>query len=262
MGITGLGALIAIGLAYLAQSPRLLARMGLNSRRWEMQTRAFTGYAFALLLLTFGFFLAGVPLELPATTAGGSVTARPTASATADPDVTTDVVAAVDSADLVTATTSLPANANSLTPESGAFAGPPPGGATGEAPAEPAPDEATAAEAAEVTDSPTPAPSPTETATPSPTPSPTPTMTPSPTVTPTPTLTPTPIEGETAVVNTTGGTLWVRRLPGLQAQTLVLLQNGDVVILQPGHANQSGILWREVSTVAGVVGWVQAEFLE
>lgn len=64
------------------------------------------------------------------------------------------------------------------------------------------------------------------------------------------------------MVNTAGGTLWVRRLPGIEAETLRLLHNGDTVILRSGHANHSGILWREVSTVNGVAGWVQEEFLE
>jgi hypothetical protein len=127
MVVTGLGALIAIGLAYLAQSPRLLARMGLNSRRWEMQTRAFAAYAFALLLLAFGFFLAGVPLEPPAATAGNDATLRQTGTAAAGPEVTAGAVAAVDSTAVVTETASLPAGSdavtNSLTPESGAFGG-------------------------------------------------------------------------------------------------------------------------------------------
>jgi hypothetical protein len=34
-----------------------------------------------------------------------------------------------------------------------------------------------------------------------------------------------------------------------------------VVILLPRHANQGGIVWREVSTGSGIVGWVQEEFL-
>ena len=29
----------------------------------------------------------------------------------------------------------------------------------------------------------------------------------------------------------------------------------------PGRANQGGLLWREVTTVAGVEGWLQEEFL-
>jgi hypothetical protein len=40
------------------------------------------------------------------------------------------------------------------------------------------------------------------------------------------------------------------------------VQNGELVIVENGRANQGGILWREVRTVSGIVGWVQAEFLE
>jgi hypothetical protein len=37
--------------------------------------------------------------------------------------------------------------------------------------------------------------------------------------------------------------------------------NGATVLLENGRANQSGILWREVRTVDGVLGWLQEEFL-
>ncbi|HEX6386852.1 MAG TPA: hypothetical protein VF177_19475 [Anaerolineae bacterium] len=241
MGVTGVGALIAIGLAYLAQSPRLLARIGLNGRRWEMQTRALTGYAFSLLLLAFGFFLAGVPLNPPAM---AEVTATPaeTAALVAGSETGVGLVAA---GTVLTATVeitaTLPAGVNALTPESGAFGGPPPGSSPA--------DEGTAEPAAD-----------TLPATPAPSPTPLPTLTATATATPSPT--PTPIEGETAVVSTAGGTLWVRRLPGIEAQTLRLLHNGDIVILRSGHANHGSILWREVSTVNGVAGWVQEESLE
>jgi hypothetical protein len=72
-------------------------------------------------------------------------------------------------------------------------------------------------------------------------------------------VTPTPIEGDTAQINTQGSTLWVRRTPS--GQPLALASDGDTVILLPGHANQAGIMWQEVSTVNGVTGWVQLEYL-
>ncbi len=72
-------------------------------------------------------------------------------------------------------------------------------------------------------------------------------------------MTPTPIEQETAVISTRGSTLWVRRTPG--GQPLALVHDQDIVILFSGHAHQGGILWQEVSTVSGEVGWVQEEFL-
>jgi hypothetical protein len=34
------------------------------------------------------------------------------------------------------------------------------------------------------------------------------------------------------------------------------------VLVENGRANHSGILWREIRTVTGIVGWVQAEFLD
>jgi hypothetical protein len=63
MGLAGFGALIAIALALLAQSPRLLTRLNLNGSRLDLRAKAFTGYGLALLLLAIGFFLAGVPLN-------------------------------------------------------------------------------------------------------------------------------------------------------------------------------------------------------
>jgi len=53
--------------------------------------------------------------------------------------------------------------------------------------------------------------------------------------------------------------LWVRRTPG--GQPLTLVADRDIVILSSGHAHQGGVLWREVRTVEGVLGWVQEEFL-
>jgi hypothetical protein len=67
------------------------------------------------------------------------------------------------------------------------------------------------------------------------------------------------VVGETATVNTNGSTLWVRRAPG--GAELVIVRDGDLVLLLPGRANQGGILWQEVQTLAGFSGWVQLEFL-
>ena len=62
MGITAVGTTLMLILAYVAQSPRLLKRLGLSGYRLDLRARTFTGYALALLLLSSGFFLAGVPL--------------------------------------------------------------------------------------------------------------------------------------------------------------------------------------------------------
>ena len=62
MGLSSLGALLAVGLAFAAQSPKFLARTPLAGYRLDLRARAFTGYGFALMLLALGFFLAGVPI--------------------------------------------------------------------------------------------------------------------------------------------------------------------------------------------------------
>ena len=51
MGAAASGALIAIALALLAQSPRLLNRLNLTGQRFDLRAKSFTGYGFALLLL-------------------------------------------------------------------------------------------------------------------------------------------------------------------------------------------------------------------
>jgi hypothetical protein len=94
MGLSAFGALIAIALALLAQTPRLLSRFGLIRFRFDLRARSFTVYGFALLLLSVGFFLAGVPLGSPAantpateTSGAGEVTIAteaPANSTTAD----------------------------------------------------------------------------------------------------------------------------------------------------------------------------------
>ena len=62
MSITAVGTTVMLILAYVAQSPRLINRLGLSSFRLDLRARTFTGFALALLLLSSGFFLAGVPL--------------------------------------------------------------------------------------------------------------------------------------------------------------------------------------------------------
>jgi hypothetical protein len=242
MGLSALGVLLATILAYAAQSPQLTARPAFKRLRLGLRARTFTGYALALMLLGVGFFLAGVPIE-PQTTP--EVTA--VSAATAFSDSGTPTIAGEETAVLTPAT---------RTGQSGAFAGPPPTtegneGAVTAAdtprPEAPSPTATTAAPAAGVTATATPRIVPTST------------PTPPPTDTPTPTVTPTPIEGETATLNIGTSTLWMRRTPG--GQTLVLVRGDETIILLPGHANQAGILWQQIMTVNGVVGWVQEEFV-
>lgn len=273
MGLAALAALLAIGLAYIGQSPRFVRRLRLDVYRLDLRVRTFTGYAFALLLLAFGFFLAGVPLD-------------PMSPAGTDPAAMTEVAALVGTATANALSASQPAPTNepglpatpatltstpaptSSTPVTGAFGGRPPASATpisgtltideGEVTStSPAGSNPTATPTAGPSSTPTPVPTnaPSATATPSPTP----TATSTPTVTPTPTMTPTPIVGETATVNANGGSVWVYRSPG--GQQLLLLPDRVIVILRPGHANQGGTLWQEIQTVDGQIGWIEVAFL-
>lgn len=259
MAFSGLAALITVGLAYISQTPRFLAKIGLSGYRLDLRTRAFTGYGFAFLLMAFGFFLAGVPLDPQAVAPVAQIT--PTFTPTVDINPID-----VETAESITATLSLPttplstASTTDGTPSTGAFGGPPPGNEATETtfPTPPADIENIGTPPTEEPTA-TNAPSATTTATATRTPTPTTTATPTPTDTPTPTFTPTPIDGETAVINTDGSTVAIRRLPG--GQTLTLVNDNDMVILLSGHANQAGVLWQEVRTVNGVSGWIQQEFL-
>jgi hypothetical protein len=254
MGLAVTGALISITLSWLGQSPQMVRRLGLGGARLDLRVRAFTGYALALLLLSVAFFLAGVPL--------GAGSEPETLAQQDETPVTTPEAAVVTSGN--ENADSGPAAVTPATPETGAFSGPPASDSATEESRPPSPtiDAEQSQEAPSVeettsitstTGSPTSQPSPDATS------QPTATATPLPTATPFPTLTPTAIAGETAVVNTGGSTLWLKRSPG--GQNLLLIRNGDLVLLRSGHANQSGLLWREVATVAGVQGWLQAEFL-
>jgi hypothetical protein len=254
MGISGAGALVFISLSWLGQSPLLMRRLGLGGLRLNLRVRAFTGIALAFLLLSVAFFLAGVPLgtgtenetlaQQEATLNGGD--GAPTESSASEDDSTS------------------PPKLSPLTPETGAFSGPP--GSRLSPSAEAPTTAAGVAQETRVT-SPTRASEtstgatnePAEPASPSATPPPTQTATPLATATPYPTLTATTIAGPTAVISTSGSTLWLKRSPG--GQNLTLLRDGDVVLLRPGRANQGGLLWRQVATVAGIEGWVQEEFL-
>lgn len=254
MGLAALGALIAIGLALIGQTPRLLKQLRLDVYRLDLRVRSLTGYGFALLLLALGFFLAGVPIgPAPAGTPTSLAETITDPSATPTLDPTSGSITVTVEAVATTATL------RPLTPVTGAFGGgasPTPAGTLplipsltpSQVPAGPPPTLGT------------PSPTPTRTLTPTPTPSPTPTVTPTPTNTPTPTLTATPIIGQTANVSSDGSTIWVRRSPG--GQQLTLVKDGDIVIILKGHANQGGLLWQEIQTVTGITGWIELQFLQ
>ena len=250
MGLSAVGALVAIGLALIGQTPRFMKRAGLGGYRFDLRIRAYTGYGFALLLLAIGFFLAGVPLGPQANGETVVVVATPT-----PPSGEQVAATPADNED----SSGFP---GPITPETGAFPGLPPELLTPNAEDGDEPDETPApTTAVDVTATLTPPPANTLTPTPGPTTTATPTSTPTPTPTqtPTPTLTPTPILGETAVINALGSNIWVRRMPG--GQTLFLVSDRETVILLSGRANQGGVIWREISNLNGLTGWIQAEFL-
>ncbi len=257
MGITAAGTLIMLLLAYIAQSPRLINRLGLTGLRLDLRTRALTGYALALLLLSFGFFLAGVPLGPQS--AEQEIAAAQLTPEEGEVQLTSDTEGAVTTAEPARQENGSVIDDGTSRPASGAFAGLPPSAQTATAESLPA-DNAQAEETTEDSQAadpnqPTPTPSPTGTATPLPSP----TSSPTPTTTPTPTLTPTPIFEETAIINTGGSTIWIKRTPGGRDHYLV--RGGDIVILYPGHANVGGVLWQEVITTDGVVGWILESYL-
>ena len=256
MGISAVGALLMIGLALLAQSPPTLARMRLLSARLDLRAKAFTGYGFALMLLAFGFFLAGVPLGAVPDTAVADTTPIAQTEAANTPVATNQTDADLSTPQPI-GTTAPRATLSSA--ESGSF-----GSSLPEATATAVPENSTPGPTAPATATATAAatntPVATNTATATPTNTATSTASPTPTETSTPTVTPTPIQGETAVITTEGNPVSLRRAPGGQ-QVLEQLQNGTVVVLQNGRANQGTTLWREVRTTEGILGWVPEELL-
>lgn len=261
MGLSLLAALIVILLAYVAMSPRLQRNLGLGGSRIGTRAREFVGYAIAFMLLTVGFFLAGVPVNSQTAVSGTPMVV----------EATVLVTVMAESADVaaVQPTPTLTPVVGSGGSDSGAFGGPPPGSQDDAAATEPSDEltEATPEDEVEATDTADTVPTATPTAvevaetspTPTPTPRPTQTATPTATSTPPPTPTPVMLGEETAVIDTGGNTLWLRRTPG--GRTLILLQNGEIILLSAGRASFNGELWREVRTIDGTLGWVQAAFV-
>ncbi len=252
MGLAGLGAVLLLVFALLAQSPGTARRVGFDATRLALRARALTGYALALLLLALGFFVAGVPLESGATSVATGP--QPTAVATAPESGAMPAPPTDTGPELAVSPTA-------GTPVSGAFSGPP---------ARPSATETATLDAAlappTATPTPpatgaggTPAPTATPAATATATRTPTATPTPTPTTTPSPTLTPTPISGETAVVRPNASTTWLRRTPG--GGLVVQVDNGDTVVLLPRRASFGGAIWQEVSTLDGVAGWIREDLL-
>ena len=257
MGLAALGALIAVLLAFLAQSPRLLTRFKLTGQRLDLRARSFTGYGLALLLLAMGFFLAGVPLDRGETVASATddpalVATESAGTAVADVETSDDQPAGGQSGAMVGLPTSSAGGASGamsglITPqatlEPGAVLTETLGATTAELALSPG-----AGTEVPATETPLPAASPTR--------APTVTMTPE----PSPTPTATPILVPTAIINDETSTLPVRRLPG--GPVLVVLVRGDTVIPLTGNAFYGGQVWQEVQTVNGMIGWVPDRFLD
>jgi hypothetical protein len=261
MGLSLLGALIALIFALLGQSPNFTTRLGMAGARLDLRVRAFTTYALALLLLAMGFFLAGVPIDSETEDIPESTLAMQTEDSS-DLDIPpSDNESGVEST-LVAQESEQTAIG---TPETGSFSGPP--ASNGDVSPEETREAIRTTQAADVQASEGTSPPDQDepvdggfTDEPERTATPTALATSTPTETPPPTITPTPITGETAFVESGGSTVWVSRSPG--GQNLTLVRDGDIVLLLSGHANQGGVLWREIRTVNGIEGWIQELFLE
>ena len=260
MGGASLLALLLLGLTLIILSPRTANQLGLDATNTHRRVQSLVGYAFAMLLVAFGFFIAGVPIgEQNETGEQGLVTATMPAST-----------------DEVTHGVGMPAETIPIIPSatlgesaSGAFSEPLSRPATATPTLQS--DETVMPDDVNVqpptgTTSPSPTVAgtlpPTSTQTPSPTANSSPTPTPSstPTISPTPTLTATPIAGKTATIDTNGSTLWIRRTPG--GSPIKLINHGDTVIVLERRANQAGFLWQEIQTIEDAVsGWVRQEYL-
>ncbi len=261
MGGVAILALLLLGMALYGSRPRALAQSGYDGNGLPANIRSLIAYAFAAILIGFGFFLAGVPLESDAETA--VVVATPTLETAPSEAVVPTRTQPIIPTPTLGESASGAFGAPVVRPETGTPTFEP--GATVELlESESAPPTQTptglAADAGSLV--PTATPTPTATSTPSPTPTATSTSTasPTPTQSPTPTMTPTPILGQTAIIDTGGSTLWVRRTPG--GSPIQLINHGDVVIVLNRRANQAGVLWQEIQTVDGTKGWVRQEYLE
>lgn len=279
MGLSAFAALIAIALAFIAQTPRLISRLGLSGARLDLRARNLTGYGLALLLLALGFFLAGVPLGESEATVAGEAPVETTVPEEEAVEVAVAGTIVPEETAILDETSAVDESLPSTGAMGGLGAEEQPGGGSqsgaffptrpaiesgdtltatnGMSPTVPLELQETSvaegvSEPVEPAAEPTATPAATATATPFPTATPTPT--------PEPTLTPTPIFEPTARVGDNTSTLVVRRTPG--GDQLWLLYRGDIVIPLAGRAFHSGGLWREISTVDGVVGWVQDVFLD
>jgi hypothetical protein len=90
-------------------------------------------------------------------------------------------------------------------------------------------------------------------------PSPLPTASPTDAPPEEPTITPEPA-AETAVVSSGVG-VWLRASPGTSGEQLEWLLDGTLLNLLGGQETVDALLWQQVQTETGVIGWVAADFL-
>lgn len=301
MGVSVFMAMFAILFAYLAQSPGFLHRYRLVGSRFSKSARRFTGFGLAALLLSVGFFLAGVPL-IGSTTLPETVAEREVVVVTATPGTQqAESIAAAESSALNSVEEDEAEPEDEVEgvdseSETGAFSRPETDGtaengeteAVEDAGAESAADEDEDSPTTEATPEPnatsrddgegtvveeelddeTPAATatrplvPTATATPSETPTPVPTSTATPTPTQTPTITLTPTE-------VAGETVTVSITGSLTwvyrvpgNQRIEIVFNQDQLLLEPGRAYQGGLNWQEVRTLNGTLGWIESNLIK
>ncbi len=82
----------------------------------------------------------------------------------------------------------------------------------------------------------------------------------------TPIVTETPLAAPTDTANTavvsSGVGVWLRDAPTTNSEQLEWLLEGAVLTLLDGQQTADGFDWQEVRTIAGVDGWVAAEFIQ
>lgn len=77
--------------------------------------------------------------------------------------------------------------------------------------------------------------------------------------TPLPTVTSTP-QPLTATVSSGVG-IWLRDQPGVETEQLEWLLEGTTVIVLAGEETADDLVWQQVQTDEGLIGWVAAEFI-
>ena len=64
----------------------------------------------------------------------------------------------------------------------------------------------------------------------------------------------------TATVSSGVG-IWLRDRPGVETEQLEWLLEGTTVIVLTGEETADDLVWQQVQTEEGLIGWVAAEFI-